>query len=377
MPRAAGPGSAAAECGGARAKLLLIGATIGLTGLVVPIALGGRSSSSPVVSEPFRCIIPLAPEGDPMRAAILLLACVALAGLTALAGTDAPVTALRGLDPVELSAGREVPGKAGISAVHGTYRYLFASEQNRRLFLSSGEQYAIRYGGACARMGPFSGKGDPDRFLVHDGWIFIFASDACRERFKSTPQKFLERADRLPTGTPEEAKRAAALMEKAIAGVGGAQRLGEVADVTERRRITLDAGGKPYSYDQTVLLGFPESIRVLEQHGPSTYGWALEPEGGTRIDADEVTPADRSVTEIMRREYYRHPLALLKAWERGAAIGYARGRGTSARTDVERVAVHVAGATTTLGIEPASGRIVEVAYRGWLADGMRAFYAGA
>jgi len=44
------------------------------------------------------------------------------------------VTALKGLDPVELVQGREVPGSENVSTARGKHRYLFASDANRETF---------------------------------------------------------------------------------------------------------------------------------------------------------------------------------------------------------------------------------------------------
>ncbi len=281
-----------------------------------------------------------------------------------------PQLVLRGLDPIELVAGREVPGRPAISSVRGAYRYQFASEENKRRFEAGGERYAVQIGGACAKMGPLSGKGSPDRFLVFDGRIFLFASDSCRNAFTTEPEKYVDRADPAPTGTPEQAQRASVVLEKAIAAVGGPERLRDLAAVQERRKISGESGGTPYSYTETIQLGFPESIRVIDDFGGSTYGWALEPAGAVLLEKGEATPTEPSVTEFVRREYYRHPLALLEAWQRGAATAFARGPARANETALERVTMHAGGATTTLGIDPATGRVVEASYRGRITRGI-------
>lgn len=102
-----------------------------------------------------------------------------------------PVPALKGFDPVALADGKEVSGRSDLTATHGIYRYQFVDEANRRKFLSDPERFAIQMGGGCARMGPLAGLGNPDRFLVHEGRIYIFASDGCRSSFQKAPARFL------------------------------------------------------------------------------------------------------------------------------------------------------------------------------------------
>ena len=110
-------------------------------------------------------------------------------------GGAAPSRAvLRGLDPVLLSEGREVEGLDSFTAERGGYRYRFSSSQNCERFVASPERYEIQLAGACAYMsgrGAPPGSGDPDRFHVHDQRIYIFASDACRDGFKTDPGRYL------------------------------------------------------------------------------------------------------------------------------------------------------------------------------------------
>jgi putative intracellular protease/amidase/YHS domain-containing protein len=101
---------------------------------------------------------------------------------------------LRGLDPVLLARGREEPGRGDLVERHGRYTYAFASGETRDEFRSHPERFAIQLDGACAMMaksGAGPGSGDPDRFLVHEGRIYIFASEMCREGFAHDPKSYL------------------------------------------------------------------------------------------------------------------------------------------------------------------------------------------
>jgi putative intracellular protease/amidase len=97
-----------------------------------------------------------------------------------------PRPALAGFDPVLLVEGQRQPGRVDLAVDRGRYRYAFASEATRDRFLANPATFEIRHDGACAAMtddGAPPGSGDPDRFLVHDAGIFIFATEACREEF--------------------------------------------------------------------------------------------------------------------------------------------------------------------------------------------------
>ncbi|MFQ5627891.1 MAG: hypothetical protein ACE5I1_03955 [bacterium] len=136
-----------------------------------------------------------------------------------------PVIALKGFDPVALTQGKEVQGKEDTSLVRGRYKYLFASEENKALFEKNPEQYMIQMGGACGRMGPLSGVGDHDRFYVHNERIYIFASQSCCDNFKANPEIHIDIADTPPTGSKVDEKRGRDLIELALKGFGGAEKI--------------------------------------------------------------------------------------------------------------------------------------------------------
>src|SRR5262245_15493844 len=59
--------------------------------------------------------------------------------------------AIRGYDPVAyFSPGKALKGRKEISASHRGVTYLFAVEENKKLFAQSPEKYVPAYGGWCA-----------------------------------------------------------------------------------------------------------------------------------------------------------------------------------------------------------------------------------
>jgi putative intracellular protease/amidase/YHS domain-containing protein len=103
-------------------------------------------------------------------------------------------SALGGRDPVLLTEGREVAGEQALEVTHGRYRYRFASAETKGRFLADPARYSIQLDGACAFMatsGAEPGSGDPARYHVHDGRIYIFASENCRNSFKAAPTRYL------------------------------------------------------------------------------------------------------------------------------------------------------------------------------------------
>src|SRR5688572_904672 len=85
--------------------------------------------------------------------------------------------AISGYDPVGYFAtGKPLKGRKELSAMHRGVTYLFASEENRKLFAVSPEKYVPTYGGWCATA---MAKGekveiDPTNFKVTNGRLFLF-----------------------------------------------------------------------------------------------------------------------------------------------------------------------------------------------------------
>jgi putative intracellular protease/amidase/YHS domain-containing protein len=132
-----------------------------------------------------------------MRHRNRLAAVFVAAGLLAAAGalTGGPTNAdadpaLKGLDPVALTQGKEVPGDKGRALTHKGHRYLFASDDNRKRFEAEPSRYAIQLDGRCAAMRNV--PGDPDLFAVHQGCIYVFGTPACRTAFLADPQRHLK-----------------------------------------------------------------------------------------------------------------------------------------------------------------------------------------
>ncbi len=178
------------------------------------------------------------------------------------AATPEPALALKGLDPVALAQGREVAGREELELVDGLYRYRFENEASRASFRADRDRYAIQLGGGCGRMGPLSGLGSPDRFLVHEGRTYIFASDSCRSSFAKAPERYLEGDDTPPEGDTEARRRGAELIERAAKAVGG-EALDQLGSVAFDLTLTYGEGEKAQTGSRRVLVG--REVYLLEE----------------------------------------------------------------------------------------------------------------
>ncbi|MGH7177026.1 MAG: hypothetical protein ACREJC_06585, partial [Tepidisphaeraceae bacterium] len=179
--------------------------------------------------------------------AILLVLC-ALSG--ACLGADDEVEKLP-VDPVALVNGLEVPGNDAMSIDRGGYRYVFDNLENKKTFEQDPEKYEIQLGGACARMGPLTGRARIDLYGVHDGKIYLFASPGCRAGFLAHADQLLESDDPVPEFTPEAAARGRELIDMAVRALGGAEKLDSMTSYRDYVKRTLQDGGQRYEEART------------------------------------------------------------------------------------------------------------------------------
>ena len=293
-------------------------------------------------------------------AALLTLA-APLAGPAHAAG-DARTLAV---DPVELVGGRAVPGVETIAIEHAGYRYVFASDDNRAVFAAEPARYEIQLGGACARMGPLSGVGTTELYAVHDGRIYIFASEACRRTFLDRPEKLLEKDDPAPQPLDAAAaERGRALLARAVEAMGGADAIDSITTCAERVAWESDYEGEPVARSRSLTVTFPEGVRRERSRGEETWvdvttgakGW-FESSDGTR---DMHAQQRRALERIASRNL----LVILRARHDADFVALATGPGFAAGQEVEGLVVAFGGSTCTLGLDPATGRVVSQRYLG-------------
>lgn len=297
-----------------------------------------------------------------VRFALAAFALVAMLAPRASAA-ETPELVLRGLDPVELCAGREVAGVESLTETRSGFVYRFANETNRARFRERPDELAVQFAGACGKMGPLSGRGAPDRFHVHEGRIYLFASDGCRASFLREPAKFIDRADPPPEGDAEALKRGAELMALAVRGLGGEEPLAQTNNV-HVRTVTTRAGdetGLRITTDRWIV--FPGTYRLDTNWGSGGYAWLLTPRGGY-LPAETSPAVEDSVRAYMARELYRNPVAIVMAWRRGDVRAVALAPVERAGRKCVRVAASVQGATTELTLDAENGRCIETEYRG-------------
>lgn len=109
--------------------------------------------------------------------------------LRALAQVRAPGTdrlGLKGYDPVAyFTLAVPTPGLADTEYVWDGVRYRFANAQHRDMFKANPEKYLPQFGGSCA-MNMANGnrrESDPTIWIISNGNLYVFASQAGSQRF--------------------------------------------------------------------------------------------------------------------------------------------------------------------------------------------------
>jgi len=266
--------------------------------------------------------------------------------------------ALTGLDPIDLARGEERAGAADLELPLGRFRYRFATADNLATFRAEPERHAIQFGGACARMGPLSGAGDPARWLVHDGRIYVFASDQCRDGFRNQPARFLDADVPRPPGDPA----GAALLARAVAAHGGGDRLRAWRTYAhEHRRVEGDT-----TQVWRLRIAFPERWRTEHDYLQAKQQWhfanVVTADAAFSVVQDKTEPMHQSARREATHQLLRDPVvALRRALDRphaATAVGKTKVGGTA----VDRCELWLDGAVVTLGVG-ADGRVLTLSCR--------------
>src|SRR5205085_2228437 len=233
-----------------------------------------------------------------------------------------PFDALEGLDPVMLVQGKEVQGELNITVTRGQFRYMFANAANKATFEQDPTRYEIQLGGACARMGA-PVRGTPDLYTVYQGRIYIFGSGECKKKFEAAPENYLEPENRAKTKaayTPEALKKGQALVEQAVAAMGGAARLDSLTSYQEKNTTLQQTQQGDVEVKTDLTAVFPDRLH-LERAMPD---WNNS--SALRRMTIVITPREvfgsmagvaRSLPDTARlepeREFKQRPFSILRA----------------------------------------------------------------
>ena len=304
--------------------------------------------------------------------AAIMLAFVCVLGVRAQApNQNQIIDALEGLDPVLLAQGKEAQGEMKITVTAGRLRYYFANEANKATFESDPRRHGIQLDAHCARMGAPT-RGNPDLYTVYKNRIYIFGSEGCKKAFDASPEDFIEGEVAAPAtrgASAESLQKGAALIERAVAAIGGAARVDAIKSYQEAR-VNRYKSAQGDVERRTVWMqlasGYLRRDNITPNGGFSLIATPQEIFAvfGQRSNA---VPPEQKGTLI--QEFDRRPLVALGARRSAGFKAAAVGAEKVGEVNVDRVAVEFNGIVVTLGIEEKSGRVVSLSYQGRALDG--------
>jgi YHS domain-containing protein len=256
---------------------------------------------------------------------------------------------LEGLDPVMLSEGKEVQGDMKYKVTRGRFQYLFANAENMAMFEKDPSRYEIQLDGHCARMGAPT-SGNPDLYAVHNGRIYIFGSEECQTLFKGAPAKYLEvpAAPKSPP-TSEMIKRGQALIAKAVTALGAGSKLDQL-----RSFQRTDVRGNQVK--SILVLAFPDAVRQETIRPNFTLTSVITPAESFIQVNNRATPMTEANSAAIYKELYHDLVVLFRARTRPDFKAWL--------TEEKTLDIELPGFTTTLGIDPETGRVISQTYRG-------------
>jgi YHS domain-containing protein len=263
------------------------------------------------------------------------------------------VIPLEGLDPVLLAQGKEVQGDMKFTVTRGQFQYMFPSAESKATFEKDPARYEIQLDGHCARMGSPT-HGDPDLYTVHNGRIYIFGSEECQTAFKAAPEKYLEvPAPPKITPTGEMVKRGQQLIAKAAEAIGGSK----LDQLTSFQR--KDARGPDVK--TTLLLAFPDALRLETVRPNFTLVSVVSPSDSFFVANTRTSAMPEDNRAALWNQLNHELIVLLRARTRPDFKVASNGKTDAGQEFVE---VELPNFTTTLGVDPATGRVLSQTYHG-------------
>lgn len=292
---------------------------------------------------------------------MLAAACVAPPALcSGVLGADPPK--VFPVDPVALVGGQEQAGDPAYTIDRYGFRYTFVSAANRDAFAASPERYEVQFGGACAKMGPLSGDGSPSRYTVHDGRIFIFASDSCRATFLKNPAVRMDDPDPRPQPTEAQAAAGRAMLDRVIDAMGGAAKVDAVKTFTRTMSWEQASGNTTYKRRDVWSMALPDHVRIDDVWNKDVYGTVAGPRGGF-FTGSYVRALHPYRTGAILRLVRHTPLVIVRSRGLDGFVVMDAGPGRVGDTDTQQLVAWIDGSATTLHLDDG-GKVIAAEYRG-------------
>jgi len=254
------------------------------------------------------------------------------------------------------SQNKEKEGLPSLAVTRGRFVYHFATPENKAAFEKDPQAYEVQANGMCARMGAPVG-GSPINYSVYKGKIYLFGSGDCREAFEDAPDKFIEVPEVAVAGTAAEQKRAAELIAKAVAALGGADKLDAMRSIKIRQKL-------PNGTERATYFRFPSDLRTEDTGRFELWNIVTDKDAfQVPVKMQRVMPMLPASAAFLRDQTLRLPHLLLRSRPEFQILGVTK----SAEGESADVFFH--GARLGILIDPSSGQVLGIRARGRTREG--------
>ncbi len=159
--------------------------------------------------------------------------------------------------------------------------------------------------------------------------------------------------------------RADELLARAVAAVGGAEQLAQLQSLEILSEVKITTPQGEMTAETRTLMVFPDRLRQELKLPFGTMVQVLAEGGGFQQTPRGAGPMPDSRRIELTRSFARHPVVLLKRQATsGGFTAVASGNEEVNGKTVEQVQIELSDQTFTLGIDPESGQVLSLTYRG-------------
>ncbi len=164
--------------------------------------------------------------------------------------------------------------------------------------------------------------------------------------------------------TEEGKEKARELLAKAVAGIGGAERLDRVESTEMTATIDMNSPQGAMSASAKMIVVYPDRVRTELSLPMGTMVQVVNGDSGHVQMGPQGRPMPEGQVQEARRGLVRNAIGLLSARDRDGFEAVAAGSDEVDGTTVELVRVEIDGYPITAGIDPETGHILSLSYRG-------------
>jgi predicted Zn-dependent peptidase len=164
--------------------------------------------------------------------------------------------------------------------------------------------------------------------------------------------------------TEEGKAKARELIARAVEGIGGAERLDGLRSTEMTASVALTTPQGEMSAGARTIVVFPDRVRSELSLPMGSMVQVIAGESGFLQMGPQSRPMPEAQLQEGRRSLVRNAVGLLAARDRDGFEAVAAGADEVGGTSVELVRVEIDGYAMTAGIDPATGRILRLGYRG-------------